>query len=94
MTTGLGLSRSRPSFGLGQPFEKMLGIPEWAGDAIRIVVHGSATWLGLHVGLKEEGALSVIGYVFGIVNGIGTFLDLISILEQAAGGEVRQGDRM
>ena len=84
--------RPRHGFGLGQPFDHMLGMPEWVGDSIRLLVHGTATYLGLYVGAKEKGFLSALGYGFGVVNGIGAFMDLISILEIMGDVEVRQGD--
>lgn len=70
---------------LGQPFERMLDWPEWTGDAIRTAVHGTATWLGFYVGVHEKGVLSAIGYGFGALNGVGTLLDIVSILEQVFG---------
>lgn len=66
---------------LGQPFDKMVGMSEAVGDVIRLAVHGTATWLGFYVGQEKKGVLSALAYGFGIINGIGAFMDLVSLIE-------------
>lgn len=66
---------------LGQTFDEMLGMPEVAGDVIRLLVHGSGTWLGFHVGLNESGILSAIGWGIGGLNAIGALCDAVSVID-------------
>lgn len=70
---------------LGQTFEQLFGWSPTAGDIIRLAVHGSGTWLGIHVALKESGFLSGVGWVIGLTNGVGALCDAISLGKRAAG---------
>lgn len=67
---------------MGQPFDQMLGMPPIAGDVIRLVVHGTATWLGFFMGRKETGVLSAVGYAFGGLNAMGAFFDVVAVVEE------------
>lgn len=67
---------------LGQPFNDILGMPEIAGDILRLAVHGAGTWLGLYLGTKETGLVSIVGYTVGALNGLGAVFDAASIVKQ------------
>jgi len=70
---------------LGQTFDQLLGLPACTGDLCRLVFHTGATYLGLHVGMKEKGLLSAIGWVVGVGQGIAGVLDLVSLYKRATG---------
>lgn len=70
---------------LGQTFDQYLGFSKEMGDVIRLVFHGGGAWLGIHVGLKENGVLSALGWFFGLGHGIGAVLDVVSLLERVSG---------
>ena len=70
---------------LGQTFDEMLGLPACTGDLCRLVFHTGATILGVHVGLKEQGAISVIGWIVAIGQGFAGILDVVSLYKRATG---------
>lgn len=71
---------------LGQTFDQMLGLPEYAGDLIRLGFHGATTYFGLKVALEEGGTfMGIVGWILGVGNGIGALCDAISLLKRAAG---------
>ena len=70
---------------LGQTFDQMLGLPACSGDICRLVFHTGATILGVHVGLKGKGAMSVLGWVVAVGQGFAGILDLVSLYKRAAG---------
>jgi len=70
---------------MGQTFDQILGWPPCTGDICRLVFHSGATILGIHVGLKEKGWISVLGWVIGIGEGFAGILDIVSLIKRAAG---------
>jgi hypothetical protein len=70
---------------LGQTFDQMLGLPACSGDICRLVFHTGATVLGVHVGLKEKGLISVIGWIVAVGQGFAGILDLVSLYKRATG---------
>lgn len=70
---------------LGQTFDEFLNMHPAAGDVIRLVVHGSGTWLGFHVGIREPGVLGIVGWTIGALNGIGALCDAVSIIQRISG---------
>lgn len=70
---------------MGQTFDELLGLPACTGDICRLVFHTGATILGIHVGLKEKGPLSILGWIIGVGQGIAGFLDIVSLYKRAAG---------
>ena len=83
-SVSLRLARA-PHPALGQTFDQMLGWPPCAGDICRLVFHAGATVVGIHVGVKESGFLSALGWVIGIGQGIAGLLDIVSLVQRAAG---------
>jgi hypothetical protein len=70
---------------LGQTFDQMLGMPVCTGDICRLVFHAGATVLGFHVGMKEKGLISVIGWIVGVGQGFAGLLDVVSLIKRATG---------
>jgi len=70
---------------MGQTFNEMLGMPQFCGDIIRLLVHGVSGYLGIYVGQKERGLLSVVGWTFGSLNAFGALVDGISLIKRAVG---------
>ena len=70
---------------LGQTFDQMLGLPACSGDICRLVFHTGATVLGVHVGLKEKGLISVIGWIVAVGQGFAGILDIVSLYKRATG---------
>lgn len=64
---------------LGQTFDGTLGVPNLVGDVLRLVAHGLTAYLGLHVGTTERGWLSIAGWAVGLLQGMGAFVDLLTI---------------
>ena len=55
------------------------------GDILRLTFHTGATVLGIHVGLKEKGFMSVLGWGIAVGQGIAGLLDIVSLYTRAAG---------
>lgn len=70
---------------LGQTFDEMLGVSPAVGDGVRLVVHGTAGFLGFYVGTTAKGFISGLGWFLGIANGIGAALDVVSLIKRATG---------
>lgn len=70
---------------MGQTFDEMLNFSPAIGDVIRLVAHGTATWLGIYVGTSQRGFVSVAGWGLGVLNGIGAVLDVASLAKRALG---------
>lgn len=70
---------------LSQTFNEMLGMPQFCGDVIRLMVHGVSAYLGMYVGDKERGVLSAVGWTFGTLNAFGALIDGVSLVKRAAG---------
>lgn len=70
---------------MGQTFDQILGWPPCTGDVCRLLFHGGATVLGIHVGLKEKGPIAVLGWVIGLGEGFAAILDLVSLYKRATG---------
>ncbi len=64
---------------IGQPFHEVLGMGNAAGDVIRAAGHGTMAFLGIHVGVKEEGLLSAVGWIVGVGSAAAAIMDLCSI---------------
>lgn len=64
---------------LGQSFDGTIGVSHIVGDALRLAVHGLTAYLGIHVGMKESGWLSIVGWVVGIGQGMGAFIDVLTM---------------
>ena len=81
-----GLS-PRPGPLLGQTFDQLLGVPPWAGNLMRLGAHGITSYLGFHIGVHDTGFLSAVGWIVGIVQGMGALVDvlaLVSDIQEAA----------
>jgi hypothetical protein len=70
---------------MGQTFDQMLGMPLCTGDICRLVFHTGATVLGVHVGMKEKGLLSIVGWIVAAGQGFAGILDLVSLYKRATG---------
>lgn len=70
---------------MGQTFDQMLGLPACTGDLCRLAFHTGATILGVHVGLKGQGAMAVLGWVVAVGQGFAGILDIVSLYKRAAG---------
>lgn len=84
--SGTGFAGGRRAM-LGQTFDQMMGLPPWAGDVIRLAVHGSTGALGVYVGTLERGIVSVLGWIVGIMSGFAAILDIASLIGRAFGRE-------
>lgn len=79
----LGAPSRRPV--LGQTFDQYIGLSPQMGDVVRLIFHGATSYLGIHVGMNEKGLLSGLGWFLGIGQGIGALLDILSLVQHAAG---------
>lgn len=70
---------------LGQTFDEYLGFSPVMGDTLRLAYHAGGTWLGIHVGMKESGLRSVVGWVLGAGMGLAAVLDVFSLTQRALG---------
>lgn len=72
-----GLVRQGPL--LGQTFDQILGVPPYAGDLMRLAAHGITSYLGFHIAVGESGFLSAIGWIVGILQGMGALIDVLAL---------------
>jgi len=78
----IGMSALEPSSPkMGQAFDAMLGFPAPLGDSLRLLTHGSMSFLGFWIAAREKGAVSYIGTGVGILSGLGALMDLISLVD-------------
>lgn len=74
-----------PQKAVGQTFDQLLGWPPCTGDICRLVFHSGAAVLGIHVGLKEKGPISILGWIIGLGEGFAGLLDIVSLVKRATG---------
>jgi hypothetical protein len=85
MTRTLGLAEPRRAFGLrggpllGQSFDELLGVPPYVGNLMRMAAHGATSYLGLYIGIHEDGFLSAIGWIVGVLQGMGFLVDVLAL---------------
>jgi hypothetical protein len=70
---------------LGQTFDEMLGFTPAMGDVLRLVYHTGGTWLGLYIGMREKGFMSVLGWAIGLGMGLAAVLDVVSLGKRVVG---------
>lgn len=93
-------SFARPTFGrprfaapalprqrMGATFDKMMELPAWFGDGLRLVGHGGMGVVGLFVGITQSGAWSTIGWIVGLMSSFAALLDICSLIGRIFGKE-------
>ena len=73
-----GLPRPRGPL-LGQTFDQVLGVPPYVGNLMRLGAHGVTAYLGFHIAVHESGFLSTVGWIVGILQGMGALVDVLSL---------------
>ena len=61
------------------PAEDILGLSPELATTIRLVGHTTMTYLGVRMGLKEDGALSTVGWLLGTGAAFFGVLDVIGL---------------
>jgi hypothetical protein len=82
---GAGFAGDRLRPRMGQTFDKMMEMPLWVGDALRLVGHGGMATVALYLGVTQSGAWSTIGWVVGIMSGFAALLDICSLIGEIFG---------
>ena len=71
---------------LGQTFDEMLGLPACTGVVCRLIFHTGATALAIHVATTSKSTgWSVLAWIIGIGQGFAGILDIVSLIQRAAG---------
>jgi len=70
----------RPSPLMGQTFDELLGVPPYVGNLMRLGAHGATAYLGLYIGVNESGFLSAIGWIVGVLQGMGALVDVLALV--------------
>jgi hypothetical protein len=70
---------------LSQTFDGYFGWPPAAGDAVRLLFHGSTAALGYHVWVKDRGFFKWFGLALALGQTVGAICDAISLIQRAAG---------
>lgn len=76
---------------LGQTFDQLLDFSPAMGDVIRLAFHTTSAYLGIWVGLKEEGGLKYLGWVLGVGQAVGAVCDAISLTKRITGTHPAEG---
>lgn len=83
---------ARPTFGqpgfapvrrqeqLGAKFDTMMNLPCWVGDSIRLVSHGAMGAVGIFVGVTQNNAWGVVGWIVGLMSSFAAVLDIASLV--------------